>query len=195
MSKILENLFGSRLKARMLRFFLLNPERDYSVAEVAKKNMLKVSEVRKEIKNLKKIKFVNERNRKRRKFYYLNPGFIFKSELKSLVAKSNAYPQCNILKKIKSVGNVKLAVVSGVFLDCPKSKADMILAVDSVNRRKLAKLISSIEAEIGKEVRYVLMTSDELKYRVNMMDRFILDFIKGPHDKIIDKIKIKDFNF
>lgn len=190
---MLESLFGSKSRARMLRFFLLNSDQEYSIAEVAKKNMLKVSDAKREIKDFKKIKFIMEKTKKRRKFYYLNLDFIFQPELKSLVAKSNTYPQRSILKKIKSVGNVKLAMVSGIFLNYPKSKADMILAVDNVNRRKLKKLIGNIEAELGKEIKYVLMNSEELKYRVDMMDRFILDFIKGPHNKIIDKIKLKGF--
>ncbi len=193
MSEILENLFGSRARARMLRLFLLNPEREYSIAEAAKRNMLKVADAKREIKNFKKINFITEKTRKRKKFYRLNPDFILQPELKSLVAKSSAYPQCQGLKKIRSIGNVKLAVVSGIFLDYPKSKADMILAVDNVNRRKLKNLISGIEAELGREIKYVLMSSEELKYRVNMMDRFILDFVKGPHNKIINKIKIKGF--
>jgi len=193
MVEILESLFGSKSRARMLRFFLLNPDQEYSIAEAAKKNMLKITDAKREIKSFKKIKFIIEKTKKRKKFYRLNPDFIFQPELKSLVAKSNTHPQCKILKKIKGVGNVKLAVVSGIFLNYPKSKADLILAADNVNRRKLNNLISNLEAELGKEVRYVLMSSEELKYRVNMMDRFILDFIKDPHDEIVNKIKIKGF--
>jgi len=177
----------------MLRFFLLNSDQEYSTKEAAKRNMLKIADAKREIRDLKKIKFITEKTKKRKKFYCLNTDFILQPELKSLVAKSNTYPQCDVLKKIKSVGNVKLAIVSGIFLDYPKSKADMILAVDNVNRRKLKNLISSIEAELGKEIKYVLMSSEELKYRVNMMDRFILDFTKGPHNKIVNKIKLKGF--
>jgi len=46
MAEILESLFGSKSKARMLRFFLLNPDQEYSIAEAAKKNMLKVTDAK-----------------------------------------------------------------------------------------------------------------------------------------------------
>lgn len=188
MSEVLENLFGSRARTRVLRFFLLNSEQEYSILEIAKKNLLKISDARREINSFKRIKFLLEKNRKGRKYYQLNINFAFYPELKNLIVKSNIYPQCESLKRIKNIGSVKLAIISGIFLNQPKSKADMILAADNINRRKLKNLISNIEAELGKEIRYVLMSGEELKYRVNMMDRFLLDFIKDPHDEIINKI-------
>ena len=188
MSEVLENLFGSKARTRVLRFFLLNPDREYSVAETAKRNMLKISDARREINNFKKIKFVSEKIKKGKKRYHLNVNFAFYPELKNLIVKSNVYPQCESLGKIKNIGSVKLAIVSGIFLNHPKSKADMILAADNVSRRKLNNLINNIEAELGKEIKYVLMSGEELRYRVNMMDRFLLDFIKEPHNEIINKI-------
>lgn len=188
MSEVLENLFGSRARTRVLRFFLLNPDRDYSVAETARRNMLKISDARREINNFKKIKFISEKTKKGKKRYRLNVNFAFYPELKNLMVKSNIYPQCESLGKIKNIGSVKLAMISGIFLNYPKSKADMILAADNINRRKLNNLISNIEAELGKEIEYVLMSGEELKYRINMMDRFLLDFIKDPHDEIINKV-------
>jgi hypothetical protein len=188
MSDILEALFGSRTRARLLRFFLLNPEQEYQSPEIIRRNMTRRPEALREIKNFKKIKFILGRTKKGKKFYILNINFPFYPELRNLVVKSNIYPQCASLGKIKHVGDVKLALISGVFLNYSKSKADMILVANSVNRRKLKNLINSIEAEIGKEISYVLMNSEELKYRMNMLDRFLMEFFEGPHDEIINKV-------
>jgi hypothetical protein len=48
--------------------------------------------------------------------------------------------------------------------------------------------MSSLESEIGKEISFVLMTMEEFKYRLNMLDKFILEFLEGPHEEIINKI-------
>lgn len=188
MSDILETLFGSRTRARLLRFFLLNPEQEYQSSEIIRRNMTRKPEALREIKSFKRIKFILERRKKGKKFYILNTNFPFYPELRNLVVKSNIYPQCASLGKIKHIGDVKLSLISGVFLNYPKSKADMILVANSVNRRKLKNLISSIEAEIGKEISYVLMSSEELKYRMNMLDRFLMEFFEGPHDEIINRV-------
>ncbi|NTW27075.1 MAG: hypothetical protein HGA36_02000 [Candidatus Moranbacteria bacterium] len=188
MSEILESLFGSKTKTRILRFFLLNSEKEYSIADVAMKNMLATAAARKEINELKKIKFLIERTKKGSKYYVLDPEFCFHSELKSLFAKSTASPESKSLSKLKNIGDVKLALVSGIFLNYPKSKVDMILVANNVSRGKLKNVMSSLEAEIGKEVSFVLMNSDEFKYRLDMLDRFILDFMEGTHLELIDKI-------
>lgn len=188
MSEVLESLFGSKAKTRILRFFLLNSEKEFTAQDVAKKNMLAVASVRKEINDLKKIKFLVEKNKKGSKYYVLDQGFCFYSELKSLFAKSTASPESKSLSKLKNIGDVKLALVSGIFLNYPKSKVDMVLVANNVSRGKLKSVMNSLEAEIGKEVSFVLMNSDEFKYRLDMLDRFLLDFVEGAHLELIDKI-------
>lgn len=188
MPDILEVFFGSKARTRILRFFLLNPEKEYDSNEVSRRNMLKPPEVLKEMNALSNIRFVHEHRRKGKRVYVLNTHFSFYPELRNLMIKSNVYPQCQSLGKIKNIGDVKLALVSGAFLDYPKSKADMIVVADNVSRVRLKNLMNNLEAEIGKEVSFVLMNSEELKYRMNMMDRFLMEFLEGPHDEIINKV-------
>ena len=188
MSNILEYFFGSKEKTRILRFFLHNPEQRYNLTEVAQRNMLNRNRARKELENLHKIKFLFKKTHKGKIVYYLNQEFIFYPELKNLVAKDNMHPQSGSLDRIKNVGNVKLAVISGGFINYAKSKADMILVGDGISRAKLKNLMNCLEAEIGKEVDFALMTSEEFKYRLNMLDKFILEFLEGPHEEIINKI-------
>lgn len=188
MSEVLEVIFGSKPKARLLRFFLQNPDQEYTVDDIARKNILKKNLVRKEIRDLENIKFVIERNKRRKKHYFLNANFPFYPELRSLIVKSNVYPQCRSLGKIRKIGDVKLALISGIFLNYPRSKADMLLVANNVSRAKLNNLMNNLEAEIGKEISYTLMNADEFKYRLDMMDRFLLDFLENPHDEIINRI-------
>lgn len=188
MSEILEQLFGSRERARLLRFFLQNPEQQYEFADIIRKNMIKSSPTRHELMNLSNMKFVIKRSKKGKNYYELNQNFNFYPELKNLIAKSNVYPQCKSLGRISGLGSVKLAVISGVFISYPKSKADMIIVGDGISKAKLKNLMNSLEAEIGKEINFVLMTMDEFKYRLNMLDKFVLEFLEGPHEEIINKI-------
>ena len=194
MSIILETLFGSKTKTRLLRFFLHNPDQEFSISEIVKRNLTSKSQTRKELIILKKIGFLVERTKKGKKIYYLNMNFPFYPELKNLIVKSNIYPQCKSLGKVSSIGDVKLALISGIFLNYPKSKADFLIVANHVSRAKLNNLVKNLEAEIGKEVSYVMMSSEEFKYRMDMMDRFLMDFMEGPHDEIINKIpKLKRF--
>jgi len=188
MSEILENLFGGKERARILRFFLQNPEKEFKLADIYTKNLLDKKKTKKETDNLIKIKFIVKRKRKGRVFYVLNQSFNYYPELKNLIAKSNIYPQCKSLGKIKSVGDIKYAGISGTFINYVKGKADLILVGEDISRGKLKNLINNLEAEIGKEISFVLMSSEEMKYRLNMLDKFLLEFFEGPHEEIVNKM-------
>lgn len=188
MSETLEQLFGSRSRSRVLRFFILNPDRDFVTADVASRNMIKTQDARKECIALAKMKFLKEKKQKGKRLYQLNTQFSYYPELKSLFIKANTYPQCHGLTKVKSIGTVQLALVSGVFLNYGRSKIDLFIVADNVSRIKLNNLIQEIEAEIGKEVRYMIVTSEEMKYRMDMMDRFLMEFLTGPTDEVINRM-------
>jgi hypothetical protein len=194
MSEILENLFGSKERARLLRFFLQNPDKEFGFKEITRRTMLNGSAAKKEILSLAKIKFILARARKGKNFYILNQNFNFYPELKNLIAKSNIYPQCKSLARIKGIGNIRYAGISGVFINYHKSKADLVLVGEDISRGKLKSLMNNLEAEIGREINFVLMNLEEMKYRLNMLDKFLLEFFEGPHEEIINKISgLKQF--
>ena len=188
MSEVLETLFGSKERSRLLRFFLQNPEDLFDFSEIVKKNMLNSGKTRKELAGLVRVRFIIKRIKQGKNFYFLNQSFNFYPELKNLIAKSNVFPQCQSLAKLVKMGGMKLAVISGVFISYDKSKADMILVGDGISKAKLKNIMNSLEAEIGKEINFVLMTMEEFKYRLNMLDKFILEFLEGPHEEVINKI-------
>lgn len=187
MADIFEILFGSKARVRLLRLLLLNSEKEFSFEELLEKTLLKRSEATKELNHLKKIKLVTERSKKNKKVLVMNTQFPFYMELKSLFSKSDIDAQSKAFQKLSSIGEVKLVIVSGVFLNYAKSKADMILVVNNVNRPKLKLAMSYLEAEIGRDIRFVLMNSEELQYRLNMMDRFLMEFLEHSHQEIINK--------
>lgn len=188
MADILEILLGSKERARLLRFFLQNPEREFEFKEVVRRNMLSKNGIKRELTKLINIKCVLKRVHKGDNYYMLNQNFNYYPELKNLIAKSNVYPQCQSLARVKNLGVVKFAAISGIFINYPKSKADMIIVGDGISRAKLKNLMNTLEAEIGREINFVLMTGEELKYRLNMLDKFLLEFFEGPHEELVNKV-------
>lgn len=187
MSDILESLFGSREKARLIRFFILNPGSVYSFEEIIEKTKTRKESSRKAIRVLARMKFISVRSQRRVKQYMLNAKFPFYVEMHNLISASNRYPQCKSLKNIRRVGDVRLALISGVFLDYKKGKIDLILVVNNASRAKVSTLIKNIEAEVGREIRYALMDGEEFRYRTEMVDRFLTDFFEGPYEEIVNR--------
>lgn len=188
MSDMFETLFGSKARARILRLFLLNPEKVYAHSDIEEKTMLRRTDIARELRQLEKIKFVLMRTKNREPVFSMDPSFPFFSELRTLFLRPDSGVYDRMFRKMNAVGDVRLLLVSGVFLSHPKSKADMILVVNNPSRAKLKSAIGQIEAEVGREIRFMLMNGEELQYRLNMTDRFLMEFLEGPMREVVNKV-------
>ena len=83
---LFEALFGSRPRARLIRFFTMNPEVEFSIADITEKTLLSRNDVLREVKRLAKMKFVTEKSRQGKKSYVCNTDFPFYLEMKTLVS-------------------------------------------------------------------------------------------------------------
>jgi|SRR3989344_1570720 len=123
--------------------------------------------------------------------YVLNNRFELFHELKDLILNSLPAERSEIVAKINKLGKVKLAVISGIFLNKDKMDPevpDLMLVGDDLDRRKLRLFIKSLEAEVGKELKFALMDKEEFNYRFSMFDRFVRVLMDGPHEKLIDRL-------
>ena len=184
----LEFLFGSRVRWRIIKFFILNGSQQFFSKDIASINKLNVKETNQILQQLVKAKFLLTISKAKVNAYYLNKKFPFYVELKDLVVKSNIYPQCESLTKVKNLGDVKLALISGIFINHTKSKTDLLIVVDNVSRAKLKHLLEELTAEMGREIDYSIMTFREFKYRVDMFDRFIMEILGQPHELVVNKV-------
>lgn len=191
---LFDTLFGSRVRARLLRLFLLHPETEFDASLAAEKVGMKRPDVVKELAKLLKMGFISKKTRQGKKYYQARLDFPFYNELKALVSKLNINAKSEVFKKLKKAGDVKLILISGAFINYPKSKADMVLVINSVNKVRLKQIVGQLETEAGREIRYVLMNTEELHYRLDMLDRFLMEFLEGPYESVIDKVpEVKRF--
>ncbi len=212
---ILERLFESPQKVRILRLFMQNPDMRFSVAEASQRSATASRTVRAEIKKLVSIGLVTERmalvnnggvngdeveglvthrNKKQRTpkgpFYAVNKSFPLLVELHALVTKSFLPSRKRLRREVQKIGKIKLAVLSGLFIDRDKSRTDMFLVGDNIEKRRLHNFFSRIESELGRSVKYTTMDTTEFKYRMDMYDRFIRDVLEYPHEKLINKLNV-----
>jgi len=191
MSKeILEQLFDSPVKVKLLKLFLRNPEESFKLKEVNKRIKSDVHACRRQMKKLENINLLNSRVKDKHKVYFVNSDFDFYNELRTLVLKSNPASQEKILSRLKTLGRIKLAILAGIFLNAENSRVDLLVVGDNIKKGKLSNFLRDLEAEVGKEIDYVVFSSVDFNYRYDMFDRFIRDVLEKPHEKLINKLKI-----
>jgi len=191
MLEILEKLFNSRTKVKLLRLFLNNPDEKYSVSEIVKKLKVNPGFVRKEINNLVKINFLARKKKSNKIFYCANRDFIFYKELKQLIFKASPIHSDEVESRVKKLGKIKLALISGTLINSDKCRVDIMIVGENIRKTRLKNFLSNIEADIGKEINYACMGVDEFEYRRSMFDKFINSVFECPHKIIINKLKIE----
>lgn len=125
--------------------------------------------------------------------YILNRDFEFTQELRDLVLKSSPTEKVEIFSRLQKLGRIKLAVITGIFLNRENSESiptDLFIVVDDLDRRKFNSFLKFLEAEMGGEVRFVIMEKEEFQYRFSMFDRFVRVLLEGPHEKLINRLGI-----
>ena len=203
---ILEKLFGSAAKVKIIKLFLFNPDCAFDVSEAAERSKVSKAITRREISNLEKIGFIKskfytkeakrQKNRtiqsfrKRVNGWALDYKFPYIEAIKSFLLNINPFKNREIIDRISRAGKIQLLIISGIFIKDPDSRADLLVVGDNLKQGQLNNIIKTIESEIGKEIRYAVFETPEFKYRLSMFDKLLLDILDYPHEKIINKLNL-----
>lgn len=198
---MLENLFGSHTRVKLMKLFLLHSKDRFYVREIARNLSLQLNGVHRELANLEEMGLVlakpvadgeelpeDEKDLKKadRKYYQVNRDFVFFNELKALIVKSQILYEKDFADKLKKLGKIKLLVLTGFFVGNAESDIDLLL-VGEFSKPKLLKLVKDLESELVREVNYSTMTDDEFKYRREIADIFLYNVLDGDKIVIVDE--------
>lgn len=195
--RILEQLFDSPIKVKLLKLFLRNPDKHYLMSDIVRKTQERKAVIVKQVKGLESIGLLHAKRVSANKkkgviggmYFGVNNNFDFYSELQSLVLKSSPTSKEKMLKRLMKVGRIKMALIGGVFLNTGNSRVDLFLVGDDISHKRLMNFLAEMEAEVGKEIEYAAMETKEFDYRFHMFDRFVRDILEKPHEKLLNKLK------
>lgn len=205
--RVLERLFGSAARVKIIRLFFLNPDMFFDIKEISRRTKVALPSARREILLLKSVGFVTQKEEKiddiiklkngkikniRKKIHglRLNMSFPFFRSLKSLVVDTVPIDNERLIKMLSSVGRMKLVILSGIFIQSEDSRTDLFLVGDAIKKAVLQKVLKNIEAEIGKELVFAVLSTKEFLYRFGMYDKFVRDVLDYPHEKILNKLGV-----
>jgi len=177
---MLKKLFTSNVRIKLLKFFLLNPEQENYIRQLTRDLDEQINSIRRELDNLKKIGLLRSRTRLRKKYFFVNKDFIFYNELRAMFQKSERSIPA-ITKKIASFGDVKMLVLSGLFID--QDDAVDLLIVGSVDREDLTEYLNN-ELSFKRPVKFTILTQDDFEYRIKCKDKFVAEIISAKENLI-----------
>lgn len=191
---MIEQLFGSKTRVKLLQLFYSNPNRSFYVREITRKIDEQINSVRRELANLLSIGLISSDTNNNRLYYEVNQQYehyqalaaIFGGQKITANTEEGASAEPSEVKNIKSLGNVELAIFTGQFTRDEAPGIDFLIVGD-VNQTKLAKYVEDLEAREGKEVRYTHMPVQEFQYRQQVNDRFLTTVMEAKKQVLVDK--------
>lgn len=184
----LSRLFGSEIRVRMMRLFLFNPDTSFDIGSMEKKAQAKKREIVKEIDFLKKLGLIKKK--KGVATWSLERKFEFAGALSDFLIRTHSLERKTILKKLERTGRMKTVLVAGIFTKDTDSRVDMLVVGDNVKGGALDRVIKGIESDMGKDIRYVLLSGPDFAYRMSMNDKLVRDILDYPYEVLVDKIGV-----
>ncbi len=193
---MVEQLFGSKTRVKLLNLFYGNPNRSFYVREITRKIDEQINSVRRELANLLSIGIISSDTNNNRLYYEVDQKFEHYLPLAAIFGGGQftstktettvATAPDEDLHDLKSLGNVELALYSGQFTRDETSGIDFMVVGD-VNQTQLTKFVAELEKKEGKEIRYTVMSLDEFKYRQQINDRFLGLVLSAKNQVLLDK--------
>jgi hypothetical protein len=195
---MIDALFGSKTRVKLLYLFLNSPGNAYFVREITRKIDEQINSVRRELSNMLEVGIITSNSADNKLYYEVNQRYEFYIPLraifgenidKNILLQSNVSDLDNNLVSysamIKEVSGIRLAMFAGMLVKGSGSPVDVLLVGD-IAKAKLKSIISHIEKQEGRDINYSVLSYDEFYYRLSVRDSFIIQLISAKNEIVVD---------
>lgn len=204
---MIEQLFGSKTRVKLLQLFMSNPNRSFYVREITRKIDEQINSVRRELANLLSIGIISSDNTNNRLYYEVDQKFEYYNPLAEMFGGKVAQPKVAAKKgadkkevvvtestvvsnplteEFKKAGHLKCLILTGQFTRDDMAGVDLVVIGD-MNSSKVENTVTELEASEGKQIQYAVFTVDEYKYRRQINDRFVSNLIVAKKQVLYDE--------
>jgi hypothetical protein len=198
---MIEQLFGSKTRVKLLQLFYSNPNRSFYVREITRKIDEQINSVRRELANLLNVGIITSDTSNNKVYYEVNQKYEFYPPLQEIFGGGTVKPRGKATKSAKSIelplrddasdlkalGNVEVAALMGQFTRDESAGVD-VLIVGNVNQNALNKYVTELEKQEGKDLRYTVFSLDDFTYRLQIKDRFTSNVLRAKKQVLLDKL-------
>lgn len=201
---MIEQLFGSKTRVKLLGLFYQNPNRSFYVREITRKIDEQINSVRRELANLLSIGIISSDTSNNKLYYEVNQKFEHYDALAEMfggkqktkrtakkkatgemtdeavtdeqaVSSSESFADEHIHNIVRA-GNVRALVYTGQFTRDDTVGVDIVIIGD-MNIPNLEHAIANLETAEKKELRYAVLSPEDYLYRKQINDRFLANVL------------------
>lgn len=186
----LAKIFGSPGRMKLLRLFLFNDDSAFSFKDAAFRAKLTKGQARRDMALLLASGIIARKGGKT-VTYQANKRFEHYEPFRVFLRSTTTVKDADLVRFFKKAGTLRAIVLSGLFTGVIEPKVDILIVADRIDERPLKQSVHTIEAELGREIRYAAFLTPDFRYRVGVYDRLIRDVMDYPHRVIFDRLGLK----
>ena len=172
---MLKELFSSEVRIRLLNTFLLNPDTEFYLRELAGKFNISPRHVSLELHNLKKIELINKRISGKQHYYSINKKNPIFHELLNIFIKTVGVKDVveNYLNKYKNL--IEFAFIYGsIAKGDARAASDIdLMIIGDISGREISGAMIDAGNEINREINFNIISRSEFSSRLKSNDHFI----------------------
>lgn len=190
---MVDALFGSKTRVKLLHLFFNNPGKAFYVREITRKIDEQINSVRRELANMLSVGVIKSDSANNKLYYEVDQKYDHYKPLRQIFADNPAEEE-EIVKpldpradqaRLRQLGDLRVAILSGSLVDHSTSKIDVLL-VGKLNKTQVKRYIKELEADEGYELNYSVIPYDDFYYRLSIKDKFITEILGGKHILLLD---------
>lgn len=179
---MLDKLITSRCRRKVLRELVMNPDREYYGRQLARLIDESPGLVQRELQRLEEIGLLTSVTKGNMRLYRADPSCAIYEEIHRLVLKTEGLGEF-LRARLKALGDVQEVLVFGSFASGGHVTADSdvdLMVIGYIDREELLRATGELEAELAREVNYVVFEPEEFEERRDNGDRFVASVLEGP---------------
>ena len=178
---MIERLFGSKLRARLLGWLMTHPQERYFVRQLTAILQEDSTNVSRELARLARMGLLTCRQEGRQKYYQANRRCPVFEELRGLAVKTIGLGDVLRAALEPIAGRIRVAFLFGSFAkrqDTADSDVDL-LAVGEVGSAEMAKALRPARARLSREINVTVYPPREFSAKAKAGHHFITQVLKG----------------
>ena len=189
---MIDSLFGSKTRVKLLHLFLNNPEKSFYVREITRMIDEQINSVRRELANMVSVGIVQQDAIDNKLYYSVNEDYPYIKPLAAIFSDKNTEGGMSAASSVSwkdSLGRMRglrLAIISGKLVVGSSSAVDLLLVGDDMSAVTIKNLVKKIEKDRKIEINYAVISYDDFYYRMSVKDRFIMDIVRNKHSVLVD---------
>lgn len=189
---MIDALFGSKTRVKLLHLFLNNPGKSFYVREITRLIDEQINSVRRELANMLQVGIITSDTGDNKLYYTINQRYDYYVPFRAIFADEKM--EASAAKKegdatwyhlIENLTGLRLAILGGVLVKGSTGSVDILL-VGNISPTKVKNAIKQVEKFEARELNYSVISYDEFYYRLSVRDRFITEILNGAHTVLVD---------